>query len=158
MLPGWSGSGPQIRGPGPVTQWAWGRVCSHGLLQTANHRHTRAFQAQEPYVQKSCPGCTPQLRGRSPRCICAPCRVPPPHSLQEDARLCRGDGGWPTTRSDHLISVTFCPLLLTPSAPCCVRFLLPPTSPSSLFLWRCAQPWRPSLQSRAGCSRGWLGA
>lgn len=22
-----------------MTQWAWGRVCSHGLLQTANHRH-----------------------------------------------------------------------------------------------------------------------
>lgn len=39
MLPGWSGSGPQIRGPGPVTQWALGRACSHGLLQTANHRH-----------------------------------------------------------------------------------------------------------------------
>lgn len=39
MLPGWSGSGPQIRGSGRVTQWALGRACSYALLQTANHRH-----------------------------------------------------------------------------------------------------------------------
>lgn len=83
VQPGWSGSGPQIRGPGPVTQWALGRACSYGLLQTANHR------------QKSLPGARTvftdilsqthlQLRGRTPRCRVSPhcCpKFPPGASL-----------------------------------------------------------------------------
>lgn len=64
ILPGWSGSGPQIRGPGRVTQWALGRACSYGLLQTANHRH-KTFQAQGPYLYEYCPQKQPPTSGKS---------------------------------------------------------------------------------------------
>lgn len=81
-------SGPQIRGPGPVTQWALGRACSYGLLQTANHRQKSLPGARTVFTD-ILPQTHLQLWGRAPRCRVS-LLTAAPSSLQEPA--------WPTTK------------------------------------------------------------
>lgn len=90
MLPGWSGSGPQIRGPGPVTQWALGRACSHGLLQTTNHRH-ESLPGTGTVCTEIWPQMHPPRTGKISKVHLCPLQGATPRSLQEDARLCRVD-------------------------------------------------------------------
>lgn len=144
VLPGWSGSGPQIRGPDQVTQWALGRACSYGLLQTTNHRH-KSLPGTRTVFTEILPQTHPPTTGKSSKVrMCLMQGVtswPPPSSFHEHARLTAEDEhraektGWPSARPPHLIAVPLSLLLPPPSTPCCVPFLLPPMSlfPTPLF-------------------------
>lgn len=107
VLPGWSGSGPQIRGPGRPSD----SVMPYCRLQTTD---TRDFQAQEPYLRKYCPRCIPQLQERAPGCIMCPVQGVAHHHPQapsrsmpgQHPRLCTVQG---TLRLPHLIGVILSP-------------------------------------------------
>lgn len=137
VLPGWSGSGPQIRGPGQVTQWALGRACSYGLLQTTNHRH-KSLPGTITVFTEILPQTHPPTTGKCSKVrMCLMQGVAswtPPSSFHERARLtAKGEHhaektGWPSAWPSRLIAVPLSSLLPTPSTPCCVPFLLPSTS------------------------------
>lgn len=84
MQAGWSGSGPQIRGPGPVTQWALARVCSYDLLQTANHRH-KSLPGAKTVLTDILPQTYPPTAGKSSKAQGVASPPPASCSLQERA-------------------------------------------------------------------------
>lgn len=73
-----------------MTQWALGRACSHGLLQTANHRH-EILPGTRTIFTEILPRMHPPTMGNISKVHMCPSQgatsSPTPSSLQEHTKL-----------------------------------------------------------------------